>query len=247
MPNTKNTDTTKATKTTKTTKTTSTEKVAKTEAKTTTTKTAKTSKTVETKKSEPVVATVNVTETAQSQDGDKQKKSVRKAGRTILVKTISGNSIDSSVFDSLTGLVSQSETKSSSSYFLTFDNVTNSVNAFRKLRTDSTDYKVKFSYYRVFFTVNGLTDSSDYNQVKQDIVTWVGDKTKSSVLYCKLYRKDNKYLGCGDFTIDTIDGMNTLLAKEGGLKEFTVGQLSGTFYRYNGKKDKSDQAETADA
>jgi hypothetical protein len=240
MPNTKNTDTTK---TTKTTKTSSTEKVAKTEAKTTT----KTSKTVQTKKSEPVVATVNVTEKAQSQDGEKQKKSVRKAGRTILVKTISGNSIDSSVFDSLTGLVSQSETKSSSSYFLTFDNVTNSVNAFRKLRTDSTDYKVKFSYYRVFFTVNGLTDSSDYNQVKQDIVTWVGDKTKSSVLYCKLYRKDNKYLGCGDFTIDTIDGMNTLLAKEGGLKEFTIGQLSGTFYRYNGKKDKSEQAETADA
>ena len=244
MPNTKNTDTTKTTKTTKATKTSSTEKVAKSEVKTST---SKTSKTVETKKSEPVVATVNVTETAQSQDGDKQKKSVRKAGRTILVKTISGNSIDSSVFDSLTGLVSQSETKSSSSYFLTFDNVTNSVNAFRKLRTDSTDYKVKFSYYRVFFTVNGLTDSSDYNQVKQDIVTWVGDKTKSSVLYCKLYRKDNKYLGCGDFTIDTIDGMNTLLAKEGGLKEFTVGQLSGTFYRYNGKKDKSDQAETADA
>jgi len=228
MPNTKNTDTTKTTKTTKATKTSSTEKVAKSEVKTST---SKTSKTVETKKSEPVVATVNVTETAQSQDGDKQKKSVRKAGRTILVKTISGNSIDSSVFDSLTGLVSQSETKSSSSYFLTFDNVTNSVNAFRKLRTDSTDYKVKFSYYRVFFTVNGLTDSSDYNQVKQDIVTWVGDKTKSS----------------GDFTIDTIDGMNTLLAKEGGLKEFTVGQLSGTFYRYNGKKDKSDQAETADS
>lgn len=221
MPNTKNTDTTK------TTKTTSTEKVAKTDFKTTKTYTGNN---VETKN---MVSTVDME--------DKQKKSVRKAGRTILVKTISGSSIESSVFDSLVGLVSHSETKSSSSYFLTFDNVTNSVNAFRKLRTDSTDYKVKFSYYRVFFTVNGLTDSSDYNQVKQDIVNYVGDKTKSSVLYCKLYRKDNKYLGCGDFTIDTIDGMNILLAKEGGIKDFTVGQLSGTFYRYNGKKDKSEQ------
>jgi len=190
----------------------------------------------------PVVASVNVNgEKVQSED---KKKSVRKAGRTLLVKSVSGSSIDSSVFTSLTGLVSSSETKSSSSYFLTFDNVTNSVNAFRKLRTDSADYKVKFSYYRVFFTVNGLTDSSDYNQVKQDIVTYVGDKTKSSVLYCKLYRKDEKYLGCGDFTIDTIDGMNTLLAKDGGLKEFTVGQLTGTFYRYNGKKDKSEQQES---
>ena len=238
MPKTKNTDTTKTTKPTKS----STEKVAKTESKTT--KTTSSSKPVETK-TEKVVATVNVTEKAQTQGDDKQKKSVRKAGRTILVKSVSGGSIESSVFDSLTGLVSRSETKSSSSYFLTFDNVTNSVNAFRKLRTDSTDYKVKFSYYRVFFTVNGLTDSSDYNQVKQDIVNYVSDKTKSSVLYCKLYRKENKYLGCGDFTIDTIDGMNTLLAKEGGLKEFTVGQLTGTFYRYNGKKDKSEQQENA--
>lgn len=221
MPNTKNTDTTK---TNKTNKTISTDKVAKTDFKTNKTYTGK---------------NVNMVSTVDMED--KQKKSVRKAGRTILVKTISGNSIDSSVFNSLVGLVSHSETKSSCSYFLTFDNVTNSVDAFRKLRTDSTDYKVKFSYYRVFFTVNGLTDSSDYNQVKQDIVNYVGDKTKSSVLYCKLYRKDNKYLGCGDFTIDTIDGMNILLAKEGGIKDFTIGQLSGTFYRYNGKKDKSEQ------
>lgn len=185
--------------------------------------------------------------TEKSQYDDKQKKSVRKAGRTILVKSFSGNPINSSVFSALTGVSSLSETKSSSSYFLTFDNVTNAVNAFRKLRTESTDYRVKFSYYRVFFTINGLTDSTDYNQVKQDFVNYVSDTTKSSVLYCKLYRKDNKYIGCGDFTIDTNEGMNTLLAKEGGLKEFTIGQLTGTFYRYNGKKDKSGVQNNIDA
>jgi len=178
---------------------------------------------------------------------DAQQKSMRKAGRTILLKTVSVKSIDSTVFDALTGLISHSETKSSGSYFLTFDNVDNSLNAFNKLKADSTDYKVKFSYYRVFFTINGLTDSSDYNQVKQDMVTFVSDKTKTSVLYCKFYRKENKFLGCGDFTIDTIDGMNTLLSKDGGIKDYTIGQLSGTFYRYNGKKDKSQEQSDSNA
>jgi hypothetical protein len=221
MPKTNNTDTTKTTKTVKS----STKKPVDTETKTT--------KYVSSSK--PVVVTEN------EQTDDSEKKSVRKAGRTLLVKTVSGNSIESAVFDSLVGLLSHAETKSSSSYFLTFDNVTNSLNAFNKLKADSSDYKVKFSYYRVFFTVNGLTDSSDYNDVKHDIVSYVGNKTQSSVLYCKLYRKDNKYIGCGDFTIDTIDGMNTLLSKDGGLKDFTINQLTGTFYRYNGKKDKSQQ------
>ncbi len=176
----------------------------------------------------------------QVNDASKTKKSVRKAGRTLLVKSASGNAINSSVFEGLEGLKSKSETKSSSSYFLTFDTVSNAVNAYRKLRAESSDYRVKYSYYRIFFTMNGLTESSDYNQVKQSLVDWVGKNTGASVLYCKLYRQETKYLGCGDFTIDTLDGMNTLLSKEGGLKEFTVGSLSGTFYRYNGKKDKSE-------
>jgi len=182
----------------------------------------------------------NLIETNEDSD-DVQNKTMRKAGRTVLVKTISGNSIDSSVFDSLVGIISHSETKTSNSYFLTFDNTTNSLNAYNKLKLDSSDYKVKFSYYRVFFTINGLTDSTEYNQVKHDISTFVTDKTNSTVLYCKLYRKDNKYIGCGDFTIDTIDGMNILLSKDVGIKEFTIGDLSGVFYRYNSKKEKSDQ------
>jgi hypothetical protein len=212
-----------------------------------TTKTTNTTKNSSAKTSKYSNSHKSMNSTHHEQMDDTQQKSMRKAGRTILLKTVSGNSIDSTVFDSLTGLVSHSETKSSSSYFLTFDNVTNSLNAFNKLKSDSTDYKVKFSYYRVFFTINGLTDTSDYNQVKQDMTTFVTDKTKSSVLYCKFYRKDNKYLGCGDFTIDTMDGMNILLSKDGGIKDYTIGQLSGTFYRYNGKKDKSEQQADSNA
>ena len=209
--------------------------------------TTKTSKTTKYDSTSKYSSTSKYANTDNEQTDDAQQKSMRKAGRTILIKTVSGKSIESTVFDALTGLVSHSETKSSGSYFLTFDNVDNSLNAFNKLKADSSDYKVKFSYYRVFFTINGLTDSSDYNQVKQDMVTFVSDKTKTSVLYCKFYRKENKYLGCGDFTIDTIDGMNTLLSKDVGIKDYTIGQLSGTFYRYNGKKDKSQEQSDSNA
>jgi hypothetical protein len=175
---------------------------------------------------------------AYSED-DKNKKSVKKAGRTLLVKSASGSTIDDTVFDSLEGLTNKAETKSTNSFFLTFDNVGNAVKAFRKLRADSTTYRVKFSYYRIFFTMDGLTDSTDYNQVKKELMDHVGKQIASSVLYCKFYRKDNKYLGCGDFTIDTLTGMNTLLAKDGSNKEYSFGSFKGTFYRYNGKKGKT--------
>ena len=38
----------------------------------------------------------------------------------------------------------------------------------------------------------------------------------------KLYKKDNKYMGCGDFTIDTLEGMNKLVSKESTIKDFTI-------------------------
>lgn len=163
------------------------------------------------------------------------KKMIRKPGRTILVKSLSGKTIGESVFDSLSGLQSKAQTKSSSSYFLTFDSVDSALNAYRKLKEGSSDYKVKYSTYRIFFTMNGLNDSTDYNQVKKELVEHVTKQTGSSVLYCKFYRKDSKFIGCGDLTIDTLEGMNSLLNKEGGKKEFSFGSFSGTFYRYNGK------------
>ena len=169
-------------------------------------------------------------------DPSKSKKPVRKAGRTLLVKSVSGNAINSSVFEGLEGLKNKSETKSTSSYFLTFDTVLNAINAYRKLRSESSDYRVKYSYYRIFFTMNGLTESSDYNQVKKDLVEWVDKNTGASVLFCKLYRQETKYLGCGDFTIDTKDAMDKLLKKDSSIKNYTIGELSGSFYRYNKTK-----------
>lgn len=169
----------------------------------------------------------------------KTKKMIRKPGRTLLVKSVSGNAISESTFNSITGLKSKAQTKSSSSFFLTFDTVDSALDAYRKLKESNSDFRVKYSTYRVFFTMNGLTNSTDYNQVKRDLIEHVNKQSGASVLYCKLYRKDNKFIGCGDLTIDTLEGMNMLLNKEGGKKEFSFGSLSGTFYRYNGTQSNS--------
>lgn len=172
----------------------------------------------------------------QSQENENTE-SRQRAGRTVIVKSVSGNNDDFD-FSEFVGLVSQSETKTSNSYFLTFDTVDNAVNAFNSLKAKSNIWNAKFSYYRVFFTMEGLGSSTDYTQVKEMLSNWVNTNTGSNVLYCKFYRKNDNYLGCGDFTIDTMDGMNKLLSKDGGLKEFTMGEFTGTFYRYNSKKDK---------
>lgn len=165
---------------------------------------------------------------------------VRKAGRTLLLKNPNGTTIS---YDTLEGLQHRSETKSSNSVFLTFDTVENSQSAYNKLSSEHSDVRVKFSYYRLFFTIEGMTDTTDYTAVKQELTNWVESKAFTTVLYCKFYRKDSKYLGCGDFTVDTLDGMNTLLNKDGGLKEFSFGQYKGTFYRFNNTK--KDVVETA--
>jgi hypothetical protein len=168
-------------------------------------------------------------------------KTVRKSGRTLLVKT-ADNTFDDKLLASFNGLVNKSESKASNSYFLTFDTVTNAESAYNKLRT-TTDYRVKYSYYRVFFTMSGLTDTTDYNTTKTELMSHVTKQSSANVLYCKFYRKDNKYLGCGDLTVDTLESLNALLSKDNGSNEYTLGNLSGSFYRYNNKKDKEFNSE----
>jgi hypothetical protein len=169
-----------------------------------------------------------------------QKKSVRKAGRTVLVNS---SSLGPYVGGDLVGL--QTHTVKENNLFLTFDTIQNAVSAFKKLRTDHRDWRVKFSYYKVFFTMVGLSNTTDYNATKQSLVDYVSSKSGSNVLYCKFYRKDNNFLGCGDLTVDTIDGMNYLLQKDDGCKEFNFDGLSGTFYRYraNNKDNSSNDNE----
>jgi hypothetical protein len=60
------------------------------------------------------------------------------------------------------------------------------------------------------------------------------------------YMKDNKFIGCGDFTVDTKESMDKLLDKEG-LKNYTIETLSGTYYRYNKKTDQKSEEVAHDA
>ena len=170
-----------------------------------------------------------------------------RVGRTLLVKSTTTNTnLDESEFSSFDGLTSRFKTKAGNSFFLTFNTADAAQKAFNVLNNNS-NFRVKFSYYRTFFTIKGLTTDSDYNQVKKELSDYVKEKSGATVLYCKFYRKDNNYIGCGDLTVDTLDGMNTLLNKDGGVKDFSFGNFTGTFYRYNNTNTKRPQAQSRSA
>lgn len=166
-----------------------------------------------------------------------KRKFIRKAGRTLLVTFPNEIQLNTSTYEGL-----QNTSTKNNNLFLTFDNTVNSVKAYKRLRFEYPDLRVKFSYYRVFFTMVGLSNNNDYNTVKQALVKFVSENTNTNVLYCKFYRKDNNLLGCGDLTVDTLEAMNMLLTKENGLKEFNFDSFSGTFYRFN---DKHEQRQTS--
>ena len=62
------------------------------------------------------------------------KKNIRKAGKTLLIKPNEGVEIEESWFSDLVGLVSTTKTAKTGSYFLTFDNVGNSLDSLKSLR-----------------------------------------------------------------------------------------------------------------
>lgn len=159
------------------------------------------------------------------------KQSVTKTGRTLLVSS-DDNSFNENNFKSLTGLTTYHANKNNS-FFLVFNTVDNSVFSYEKLRLDYPNLRVKFARYKVFFTLTGLTENSDYNTVKQNFTTFVESNTNSSLLFFKLYRKNDKYIGCGDMTVDSKEAMDLLLNKNDKFNSFTFGDVSGNFFRFN--------------
>ena len=162
-------------------------------------------------------------------------KMIKKPGRTLLVSPTNHSSKNKTILSKLNGITSNHSTENGS-FFLTFDNIQNSIDSFSYLRQNYPEFRVKFARYQIFFTITGLENSSDYGIVKQDIINFVEKEADAYILYFKLYRKGDKYLGCGDFTIDTKDAMDKLLKKDSSIKNYTIGALSGSFYRYNKTK-----------
>ncbi len=176
-----------------------------------------------------------------TQENKKQNRPRTKAGRTLLVKPSNG-SFDASVFEGLVGLTSKHHTDKSNSHFLTFSTPQEALGALKKLKSPT--IRVKFAHYRIFFKIEGLTESSDYNTVKTahtEMVNKLGGP--DSVLYYRLYRKDNKFIGCGDMTVDTKDVFDKLLSADN-LKNFKGEGFSGTHYRY--KKNGEDNQQSKD-
>lgn len=161
---------------------------------------------------------------------------LKKAGRTLLVKPTSENQ-DYSFLDQIEGLQSKHLTEKTGSYFLTFESQEHSLAAYHELKNNhSSVLKVKYAHYRVFFTLSGLTNESDYNTVKTNHIQHILDSVNGNVLYYKLYRRNNSYLECGDLTLDTKESFDMLVSKESEHKSFTLDDnLTGVHYRYNKK------------
>tara|TARA_B110000977_G_scaffold201349_1_gene295511 strand:+ start:2748 stop:3311 length:564 start_codon:yes stop_codon:yes gene_type:complete len=157
---------------------------------------------------------------------------LRKSGRTIVLK-LKDLSFDNQQLENLTGLQNQVATPNNA-IFVTFDTKENALNALKSLkRNNKEEVNVKFAHYKIFFKMEGLTDDSKYDEVKTQHTNWVESTTGGEILYYKLYRKNDKYLNCGDLTVDTKEALDQLLSTDK-HKNFKLDDTySGTNYRYN--------------
>ena len=177
------------------------------------------------------------------------KTNTRRPGKTLLVKQKDNKKINEKWLVTLDNLKVQenssdekfTKTVKTGSYFLEFEDIKSAENALEKLQKEHGDsLMAKFAHYRVFFTINGLDDNSDYNLVKKTFTDYIEKETNASVLYFKLYR-NKKFLGCGDFTIDTKSSLDQLLDKDK-LKDYDFGDgHSGSFFRFNRKSPKNEE------
>ena len=161
----------------------------------------------------------------------KKKTFHKKPGKTILIKYFDVDDMNKHEIN-FTGIENNTETQNKSR-FLVFDNIENSKEAFNELKNNKS-ILVKYATYKLFFTIKDLNDSLEYDKIKQDITKYVTDKIDSDVLYFRLYRKNNIYLGCGELTLDTKDGMDKILDKDSDIRNFTTEELNitGSFYRF---------------
>lgn len=174
----------------------------------------------------------------------KQNNFVRKAGRTILVQLLD-LSFDCELFKNLEGLQGYHLAEKSNSHFLTFDNLSNSLSAFKELKqTYSNSLRVKFAHYKIFFNLKGLNENSDYSSVKSAHIDYISNNLNGNVLYYKLYRRNNSYLECGDLTLDTKESFDLLVDNENEHKDFELNvdnvKLSGSHFRFNKKRKNED-------
>ena len=160
----------------------------------------------------------------------------KKPSLTIIVSPADNSPINESIFKNLTGLT-QSNKNKSNGYFLEFDTLENAKIAFDTLKQNPKLLE-KYGFYNLFVKVVGLTDSSDYQTVKNDITGFVKEKSGGNVPFFKLYRKQDKFIGCAKLTVDTKKAMDNILDETGSIKSCKINNLSLNFYPFRNEKKK---------
>ena len=172
---------------------------------------------------------------------------LRKPGKTLLMKSRSGSTSDEVLVkstESLKGLVKPPVKTKTNSYFLCFDTIENASAAFQELDSSlnsgkNKDVLVKYAHYRLFFKIEksggtNLSNDDDYNLIKESHIKHIESNTNGKVIYWKLYKNGDSYLGCGDYTVDTLECLEHQLDPEKG-KTFKFGEFEGVNYKYNKK------------
>jgi hypothetical protein len=176
---------------------------------------------------------------AQSQQ---QEERPPRSSRTMWVNPQSKD-VDTRIFNSLKQHGLETVTDINKGYFLTWDTMENAVAGFASLT--AAGYSPRYKFYRVYFTMNGLAGDEDYSTLKTGFIEYLGTIPHVSVQFCKFYRKDGKFSGGGDLSVDTQDGYNNMLSSKSQYKTYKFGNYSGTFYKFNSKKSTGTRQQSA--
>ena len=96
----------------------------------------------------------------------------------------------------------------------------------------------KFKYYKIFFTISGLTEVEQYNTTKKSLIDFIKSKdSDAEILYCKFYNNKNTFIGCGDLTVDKINTLTRMISKDSEYKNFSFDTFNGVFFKYNTEKN----------
>ena len=93
--------------------------------------------------------------------------------------------------------------------------------------------------------MTGIEDNDNYNDIKEQHVQWLTSNSGADILYYKQYRKAGKFIGCGDFTIDTKESMDKLLNKDE-FKVFSFSKYTGINYKFNKLNDQTNSTNPND-
>lgn len=159
---------------------------------------------------------------------------IKKPGKTLLVK-------DESYDLSKLSKAVKTTVASQNIKFVEFTNTSDAVEAYNTLTKDNVH--VKFAYYRVFIKFNTNINGLEYDDIKASMSNKLKDEHKDiNILYFKLYRKDNKFIGSGELTIDNFDIFQQLI-KKSFIYETSVKETKINYQLFRFKKKQSNSAD----